>query len=138
MPGSALSAGQTMQPSCIDLGTTDASVWLAYSRSKRQPNSHRTASSERRKPTAVIGGAFNQSPACGAVTALSLIIIIITINNNNINNNRETTFFCQRLSVLNPNVQFGCLSCYSPSRDSYRRLTPEPVFNFVFNPLDLY
>ena len=26
--------------SCIDLGTTDASVWLAYSRSNYQPNSH--------------------------------------------------------------------------------------------------
>ena len=37
-----------------------------------------------------------------------------------------------------PNFQFGCLSWYSPSRDSYRRLTPEPIFNFVFNPRDLY
>ena len=25
------------------------------------------------------------------------------------------------------NFQFGCLSWYSPSRDSYRRLSPEPV-----------
>ena len=29
------------------------------------------------------------------------------------------------------NFQFGCLSWYSPSQDSYRRLTPEPASNFV-------
>ena len=36
------------------------------------PAATRTASSERRRPTAVIGGAFSQSPVCGAVPALSL------------------------------------------------------------------
>ena len=39
----------------------------------------RTASLDRRRPIAVNGDAFNQSPACGAATALSLIIIIIII-----------------------------------------------------------
>ena len=38
----------------------------------------------------------------------------------------------------NQNFQCGCLSWYSPFRDSYQRLTPEPVFNCVFNPRDLY
>ena len=52
---------------------------------------------------------------------------------------RETTFLYQS-QYTHSNFQFGCLSWYSPSpsRDSYRRLTPEPVFNFLFNPLDLY
>ena len=47
---------------------------------------------------------------------------------------RETTSLYQRLSVLvpHPNFQCGCLSWFSPSRDSYRRLTPELVFNFCF------
>ena len=60
---------------------------------------------------------------------------------------RDTTFLYKRLSVLvksfnlvvfRGTLLFGCLSWYSPSRDSYRRLTPEPVFNFVFNSRDLY
>ena len=40
------------------------------------PTATRIASSDRRKLIAVIGGSFNQSPACGAAT-----------NNNNNNNN---------------------------------------------------
>ena len=51
---------------------------------------------------------------------------------------RENTFLYQRLSVLIQIFQCGCLLWFSTSRDSYRRLTPEPVFIFVFNPRDLY
>ena len=37
------------------------------------------------------------------------------------------------------NFQFGCLSWYSPSRDSYRRrLTPEPVFLTLFLILGIF
>ena len=48
---------------------------------------------------------------------------------------RETT---PKTISTHQNFQCGCISWFSPSRDSYRRLTLEPVFNFVLNALDLY
>ena len=39
-----------------------------------KPTATRTASLDRRRLIAVNGGAFNQSPACGAATALSLAL----------------------------------------------------------------
>ena len=39
-----------------------------------KPTAARTASLDRRRPIAVNGGAFNQSPVCGAATALRLAL----------------------------------------------------------------
>ena len=39
-----------------------------------KPTATRTASLDRRRPIAVNDDAFNQSPACGAATALSLAL----------------------------------------------------------------
>ena len=64
---------------------------------------------------------------------INCIIIIIIIIYNKRNHIPIPKTIC-----THPHFQYGCLSWFSPSRDSYRRLTPEPVFNFVFNPRDLY
>ena len=61
-----------MQPSFIDLGTTDTSVWLAYSRSKSHPNCHSNGFVGETQTNCCYWWRVQPIPACGAVTALSL------------------------------------------------------------------
>ena len=59
-----------MQPSSVDHSATNAYVWLTDDTTQPESDSNANRSSDRRRPIAVIGGAFNQSPALGAAMAL--------------------------------------------------------------------
>ena len=60
------------------------------------------------------------------IRTLIIIIIIIVI------------ILIKKTICAYTNFQFGCISWYAQCQDSYWRLPSEPIFNFVFNPRDLY
>ena len=69
-------ARQAMKAFSVDHRATYAAMWLASRLPKRNPTAMRIASSDSRSPTAVIGGAWSQSPACGVAAALNLAVSV--------------------------------------------------------------